>query len=274
MTEISDVFADLKKRNEGALIGYITVGDPNISKTSRLIGALAQGGADIIELGIPFSDPIADGPTIQSAVLRSLTNGCRPLDAFQIAREVREKYPIPLVAMTYYNPVFRFGLEKFLKSASKAGISGLIVPDLPVEESQTYKNECTAKNIDTIFLASPSTDEKRLKTIATQTSGYLYLISLFGVTGVRNSVAPEAINLVRQCKAWLSNSLPFAVGFGISKPQHVTSMINAGADGVIVGSAFVRIVEKDGHNLSRATTRIRKLAHSLKQATHKTRMRR
>jgi tryptophan synthase alpha chain len=267
MTEISDMFADLKAKNEGALIGYITVGDPNLAKSSRLVMALAEGGADLIELGIPFSDPIADGPTIQAAVMRSLSNGCKPLDAIGIAQEVRENYDIPLVAMTYYNPIFRIGLEKFLRPARKAGISGLIVPDLPVEESYTYRDKCRANDLDTIFLASPSTDEKRLKMIAAQTSGYLYLISLYGVTGVRNNIAPEALGLVRQCRMWLANSLPFAAGFGISKPQHVSRIIHAGADGVIVGSAFVKIIEKDGHDLGSASRRLRRLAQTLKRAT-------
>ena len=267
MTEISEMFADLKTKNEGALIGYVTVGDPNLTKSSRLIMALAEGGADLMELGIPFSDPIADGPTIQGAVVRSLSNGCKPLDVIEIAQEVHENHDIPLVVMTYYNPIFRIGLEKFLQPARKAGISGLIVPDLPVEESQTYRDKCRANDLDTIFLASPSTDERRLKMIAAQTSGYLYLISLYGVTGVRSNIAPEALSLVRQCKMWLANSLPFAAGFGISKPQHVSRIIRAGADGVIVGSAFVRIIETDGHNLGSASRRLRRLAQSLKRAT-------
>ncbi|MGA3296467.1 MAG: tryptophan synthase subunit alpha [Candidatus Bathyarchaeia archaeon] len=269
MTEISDTFADLKSKNEGALIAYVTAGDPNLTKSSLIVEALVKGGADIVELGIPFSDPIADGPTIQNAVLRSLANGCRPLDVIRIAQKVRENYEIPLVAMTYYNPIFRIGLRKFLHFAQGAGISGMIVPDLPIEESYTYKKECRANDVDTIFLASPSTDETRLKQIAAQTSGYLYLISLYGVTGARNKVAPEVLTLVRQCKTWLADSLhlPFAAGFGISKPEHVNRIIHAGADGVIVGSAFVNIIEKEGHNLPQATKRLTRLAHSLKRAT-------
>ncbi|MGA2783270.1 MAG: tryptophan synthase subunit alpha [Candidatus Bathyarchaeia archaeon] len=271
MTEISDTFADLKSRREGALIPYLTVGDPNVTKSSFLVQALVDGGADIVELGIPFSDPIADGPTIQNAVSRSLAKGCRPLDVIKIAQKVREKYEIPLVAMTYYNPIFRIGLRKFLQLAQRAGISGLIVPDLPIEEAHTYRKECRENGLDTIFLASPSTDESRLKQIAALTSGYLYLISLYGVTGARNKVAPEVLNLVQQCKTWLADMhLPFAAGFGISKPEHVNRIIHAGADGVIVGSAFVNIIEKEGRNLPQAAKRLTRLAHSLKRATRST----
>lgn len=267
MTEISDTFADLKSKNERALIAYITVGDPHVTESPRLIGALAEGGVDIVELGIPFSDPVADGPTIQNAVSRSLANGCRPMDVIKIAQEVHERYEIPLVAMTYYNPILRIGLTRFLQRARGVGISGLIIPDLPVEESDTYKKECLVNDFDTIFLASPSTDEKRLKQIIAQTSGYLYLISLYGVTGTRKKVSPEVLDLVHRYGSWLSNRLPFAVGFGISKPEHVSRIIHAGADGVIVGSAFVNIIEEERRNLPQAAKRLTKLAYALKRAT-------
>lgn len=269
MTQISDTFADLKRRKEGALIAYITVGDPRVDNTPRLVEALADGGADIVELGIPFSDPIADGPTIQNAVSRSLANGCRPLDVIKIARKIHENNETPLVAMTYYNPILRIGLKKFMQLSRAAGISGLIVPDLPIEESDTYRSECLSNDLDSIFLAAPSTGEDRVKQIAAQTTGYLYLISLYGVTGTRTKVAPEALRLVQHCKSWIPESmnLPFAVGFGISKPEHVKSIIHAGADGVIVGSAFVNIIEKEVCNLSRSVKRLTTLARSLKKAT-------
>ena len=143
MTEISDTFQGLKNR-EAALIAYVTVGDPHVNKTPGLVNALVQGGVDIVELGIPFSDPIADGPTIQNAVSRSLTGGCKPSDVFEVASTIRERNKIPIVAMTYYNPVFRIGLSRFLKQAKKAGISGLIIPDLPIEESKSYRRECAS----------------------------------------------------------------------------------------------------------------------------------
>ena len=177
MTRISETFDQLKEKGEGALIAYMTVGYPTPKQTPRLITALIEGGADIVELGVPFSDPIADGPTIQNAVMHSLASGSRPLDALEIARTVHEKDDTPLVLMSYFNPIYRIGLQKFLSLAKNSGISGTIVPDLPVEESEDYKKECVAAGIDTIFLASPSTHPDRLEQILAQTSGYLYLIS-------------------------------------------------------------------------------------------------
>lgn len=266
MTEISDTFQDLKS-NETALIAYVTVGDPLVTKTAELAGALVEGGVDIIELGIPFSDPIADGPTIQNAVLRSLKGGCRPLDVFHVANTIREQYNIPLVAMTYYNPVFRIGLQRFLKLGRKAGLSGLIIPDLPLEESDDYRKECTSYGMDTIYLAAPSTEEARLKKIATASSGYLYLVSLYGVTGARNMLSDDAVQLIKRCDNLLRDTIPFAVGFGISRAEQVKRIARAGADGVIVGSAFVNIIGENAHNTRLASQKLGKLARRLKRAT-------
>jgi len=267
MSTIAETFTELNERKQAALIAYITIGDPSLKHTPRLISALIDGGADIVELGIPFSDPIADGPTIQAAVNRSLANGTKPLDALHIARLVHEKYDTPLVLMTYYNPIFRIGLHKFLTSAGKSGISGIIVPDLPVEESADYKKECLAASLDTIFLASPSTEPERLKAIISQTSGYLYLISLYGVTGVRQSLSNSAVELVKKYRAVIQGTIPLAVGFGISRPEHVKRLVLAGADAVIVGSAFVRIVGANSRNLAEGSAKLRRLARTLKSAT-------
>jgi tryptophan synthase alpha chain len=271
MSAISNTFKDLEERNEAALIAYITVGDPAPKNTPRLVSALIEGGADIVELGIPFSDPIADGPTIQAAVKRSLMSGTRPVDALHIARAISDKYDTPLVLMTYYNPIFRLGLNKFLAPARKSGISGIIVPDLPIEESSDYKKECVAASLDTIFLASPSTDEQRLKEIISQTTGYLYLISLYGVTGVRRVLPDAALSLVRKYSIALRETLPLAVGFGISQQNHVRNLVRAGADAVIVGSAFVKIIGENTRNVSRASTKLSRLARNLKKATKKAR---
>jgi tryptophan synthase alpha chain len=267
MTNISKKFEELRKREEGALIAYVTVGDPNAKETPRLVGALIDGGADIIELGIAFSDPIADGPTIQSAVGRSLASGTRPLDAFKIAQTINDQYNTPLVLMTYYNPVFRFGLSKFLQLANDSKISGLIVPDLPVEEAAEYRKECLAADVDTIFLAAPSTNPNRLKQILAQTSGYLYLISLYGVTGARSTIPDSAINLVKNCHALVAGSIPLAVGFGISTPEQVQRLMQAGADGVIVGSAFVKLIAENSRNVDSAVTKLKDLARQLKTGT-------
>ncbi len=267
MTRISETFTQLRDRGEGALIAYITVGDPHPNKTPRLISALIDGGADVIELGIPFSDPIADGPTIQNAVSRSLASGARPLDALNIARTIHERYDTPLVLMTYYNPIYRIGLSKFLGLAKDSGISGIVVPDLPVEESEDYKKVCVAAGIDTIFPASPSTTPERLEQILAKTSGYLYLISLYGVTGLRAAVADSALALIRKYNELISGSVPLAVGFGISKPEHVRQIIGAGADGAIVGSAFVSLIGKYSRNVTLAAKKLKNLAQTLKTAT-------
>ena len=267
MTPISETFSQLKQRSEGALIAYLTIGYPRPKTTTRLVGALIDGGADIIELGIPFSDPIADGPTIQNAVTRSLECGTRPLYALDVAKSIQDNYETPLVLMTYYNPIFRIGLSKFLHLANKSGISGLIVPDLPVEESEEYKKECVSAKIDTIFLASPSTSPSRLKGILAQTSGYLYLISLYGVTGVRPTLPQNAITLIKKYSDTIAGSVPLAVGFGISKPEHVKEIIHAGADAAIVGSAFVKTIETNSKSIPRAVSRLKRLAGAMKKAT-------
>jgi len=267
MTEISDSFEAVRKKDQGALVAYITVGDPQPKKTFRLVDALIQGGADIVELGIPFSDPIADGPTIQRAMTRSLASGCRPVDVIALAETIRQGHSTPLVVMTSYNPIYRIGLPKFLHAARRAGISGMIVPDLPIEESEDYKNECLASNVDTIFLATPSTSQDRLKQILNLTSGFLYLVSLYGVTGARKVLAKSTLRMIHQYSDVVPESVPLAVGFGISKAAHVKQIMSAGADGVIVGSAFVNIVEKNVTNLSRAERKLKSLAKTLKQAT-------
>jgi tryptophan synthase alpha chain len=270
MSPISKTFTELKEQNQAALIAYITMGDPTLENTPRLASALIEGGADIVELGIPFSDPIADGPTIQAAVQRSLMNGARPSDAFHVAREIKDKHDTPLVLMTYYNPILRYGSSKFLTATRRSGISGIIVPDLPVEESADYKKTCVSSSIDTIFLASPSTEQQRLKEIISQTTGYLYLISLYGVTGVRRNLPASTLRLVEKYVAAVGGSVPLAVGFGISQPKHVRDLVHAGADGVIVGSAFVKIVEENSRNVARASAQLSRLARSLKKAAVRT----
>lgn len=267
MSRITETFSELGHENEAALIAYLTVGYPRPSYTQRLVEALIKGGADIVELGIPFSDPIADGPTIQKAVTTSLANGARPLDALEAATQVHEMYDTPLVLMTYFNPIYRIGLPTFLTRAKKAGISGLIVPDLPVEESEEYRKECLGAGMDTIFLASPSTQPDRLKRILSQTSGYLYLISLYGVTGIRSTISAPALNLVKQYATILKGTVPLAVGFGISKPDHVKQIIRTGADGAIVGSAFIQTIARSPGSFSQKTRRLERLVRAMKNAT-------
>jgi tryptophan synthase alpha chain len=257
----------LRERNEGGLIAYVTAGDPEPSLTPDIVEALVAGGADIIELGIPFSDPIADGPTIQAATLRALRSGMTPEKVLQIVGDIKSRVKVPLVILTYYNPIFKMGLKKFFKSASSSGVDGVIVADLPIEEASDYKEMAEDHEVDTIFLASPSTSDDRLRRILEFTSGFLYLVSLFGVTGARDKIQDLTIGLVRRtARVALAYGIPLAVGFGISKPEHVEALIRSGADAAIVGSGFVKIIEK--HRCTeRLLSEIETYASKLKEAT-------
>jgi tryptophan synthase alpha chain len=266
MTAITETFQKLKSRGEAALIGYVTAGDPEPQYTPRIAEALIKGGVDILELGLPFSDPIADGPTIQAASVRALTTGTTPRKVLEIAREIRQAHDVPIVIMTYYNPVFRMGLDKFFRLAKNCMVDGVIVPDLPVEEATDYKQAASACGVDTIFLAAPSTSTQRLRKIVECTSGFLYLVSHFGVTGAKAAVEESTIRLIKKVLPYTSGHVPLAVGFGVSKPEHAQCIIKAGADGVIVGSAFVNIVQKNQGNMSKMLGELGEMAHKLKAA--------
>jgi len=267
MSAITKVFEKLKIKKEGALIGYITAGDPTPTSTPLIAEALIEGGVDILELGLPFSDPIADGPTIQAASLRALNAGTKPKMVLELAREIKRKHDVPIVIMTYYNPVFRLGLEKFFSLAKDCLVDGLIVPDLPVEEAGDYRKAAGACGVDTIFLAAPSTSTERLRRIVACSSGFLYLVSHFGVTGEQEQLEDSTIHLIERVLPYTAGRVPLAVGFGISKPAHVRSIVEAGADAVIVGSAFVKVVQKNVGNIDRTVAEIRGVAQQLKAAT-------
>jgi tryptophan synthase alpha chain len=267
MSEIEKVFRKLKTQGNGALIGYVTGGDPEPKCTSLIAEALINGGVDILELGIPFSDPIADGPTIQAASVRALKAGTTPTMVLGMAREIRRKHSVPVVILTYYNPVFRMGLEKFFRLAKNCMVDGLVVPDLPVEEAEDYKKAAETYGIDTIFLAAPSTSTQRLCKIVRCTSGFLYLVSHFGVTGEKATVEASTIQLIKRVLPYTRGRVPLAVGFGVSKPEHARCIIENGADGVIVGSAFVSVIQRNQKNASRMLEEIEETARKLKAAT-------
>ena len=185
MSNIGKVFQKLKAQGEGALIAYITAGDPQLMLTPKIAQALIKGGADILELGLPFSDPIADGPTIQAASIRALNAGTTPQAVLEMAREIKKNNSTPVVIMTYYNSIFKMGLEKFFSLAKDCLVDGVIVPDLPMEEAHDYRKAAAKSGIDTIFLAAPSTTNERLQRIVECSSGFLYLVSHFGVTGTK-----------------------------------------------------------------------------------------
>ena len=217
-------------------------------------------------MGLPFSDPIADGPTIQAASLRALNAGTTPMKVLEIAKEIKSQHDIPILVMTYYNPVFHLGLDKFLASAKDHGVDGFIVPDLPVEEADDYRKAAMEHSLDTVFLASPATSNERLTKIVDASSGFLYLVSRFGVTGAQSDLADSTMQLIKRIQPFTAGKIPLAVGFGISKPEHVKRVIGAGADAAIVGSAFINIIQKNSPNMLKE---LQTTAQALKTATRK-----
>ncbi|MBE3116972.1 tryptophan synthase subunit alpha, partial [Candidatus Bathyarchaeota archaeon] len=212
MNCINQVFQKNKAQGNGLLIGYIMAGDPEPKLTPKIADALIDGGVDILELGLPFSDPIADGPTIQAASVRALEAGTTPMKVLEIAKEIKSKHDIPIVVMTYYNPVFRLGLDNFLGSAKDCMVDGVIVPDLPVEEADDYKKAANKFGLDTIFLAAPSTSNGRLSKIVDFSSGFLYLVSHFGVTGAKTTVEDSTVELIKRVLPFTAGKIPLAVG--------------------------------------------------------------
>jgi tryptophan synthase alpha chain len=267
MSAILAAFEKAKAQGKGALIGYLTAGDPKPELTLQIADALIKGGVDILELGLPFSDPIADGPTIQAASVRALAAGTTPVKVLEIARQVRRSHDVPVVIMTYYNPVFKMGLKKFCSLAKESLVDGIIVPDLPVEEADDYRKAAAQAGLDTIFFAAPSTTNERLEKIVAASSGFLYLVSHFGVTGTQTAIADSTLNLVKRVLPFTAGKVPLAVGFGVSKPEYVARLIGAGADGVIVGSAFINIIQRNKGNVSAGLGELQSAAMKLKAAT-------
>ncbi|MBN2109646.1 MAG: tryptophan synthase subunit alpha [Methanosarcinaceae archaeon] len=253
---IADKFTELEKKKEKALIAYVCAGDPSPGATREIVQALVKGGADIVELGLPFSDPVADGPTIQAASTRALEAGMNPDIYFEMAASIKEN--VPLVCMTYYNLIYKRGTERFARDCAHSGITGIIVPDLPAEESGELHEACRKNGIDLIFLITPVTTGSRMKNILERTSGFVYIVSRLGVTGERVDVAGSTKKILGR----VHTKVPKAVGFGISNKEQAAEVIKAGADAVIVGSAFVNIIAS-GDSINE---RIEELASGLKES--------
>jgi tryptophan synthase alpha chain len=240
MTRIENCFEQLKSAKRHAFIPFITAGDPSRDITRDLIFGLEKAGADIIELGVPFSDPIADGPVIQRATERALEQRMTLRKVLELAAEVRQQSQIPLVLFSYYNPIFRYGLKKLAHDAADAGFDGVLATDLTVEESDEYRTVMTAAKLNTIFLAAPTSSPERLKLIARASTGFLYAVSRTGVTGESQKLSGELQGFLKELRRHTQS--PIAVGFGISQPDHVKAVWEA-ADAAIVGSAIVREIE-------------------------------
>ncbi len=246
-TRIAALFARLKREGRKGLIAYITAGDPSPDRTPALVEALERGGADLIELGVPFSDPIADGPVIQHAGHRALEAGTTVRKVLEIAAEIRTRSEIPLLLFTYLNPVMRYGLEKLSRDAKAAGIDGCLLTDASVEEAGSYVHVMRAAGLDTVFLAAPTSTPRRLRLVAEYSTGFVYLVSRTGVTGERDSVSNSVAPLVKAMRE--VTNLPLAVGFGVSTPEHV-AQIGKQAEAVVVGSAIMRLIERNAGNAS------------------------
>jgi tryptophan synthase alpha chain len=240
-TRISKRFAELRASGELGIVAYITAGDPSLDATLKFVLALAEAGVDVIELGVPFSDPLADGPTIQRASERALKSGATLAGILNLVRRIRESSQVPLVLFSYYNPILQMGLERFALAAAASGADGVLATDLTPEESADYRRILSAHHLDTIFLGAPTSTDERLAKIAACSSGFLYLISRTGVTGAKDALPDDLPSLLRRARA--VTHLPIAVGFGISLPGHV-SVLGGLADAAVIGSALVSEIEK------------------------------
>jgi tryptophan synthase alpha chain len=264
-TRISKRFAELREAGELGIVAYITAGDPTLDATLRHVLGLAEAGADVIELGVPFSDPLADGPTIQRASERALKSGTTLHGVLDLVRRIRQSSQVPLVLFSYFNPILQFGLEKFAAAAAEAGADGVLVTDLTPEESEDYRRILKARGLDTIFLAAPTSTDERLQRIAACSSGFLYLISRTGVTGAKDALPDDLPALLRRARRF--TQLPIAVGFGISLPGHV-SVLGGLADAAVVGSALVSEIAK-ATSVDAACAALRDRVHALKDAARR-----
>src|SRR6202023_2279373 len=243
-SRIARRFAELRRNGEMGLVAYLTAGDPTLAATEQFVLALANAGADVIELGVPFSDPVADGPVIQRASERALRGGTTLAGVLSLVKSLRAKTEVPLVLFSYFNPVLQMGLEKFAGAAKAAGADGVLITDVTPEEGQEYRSAMQSRGLDTIFLAAPTSTDERLALIAKSSSGFLYLISRTGVTGAKDQLAEELPSLARRVRR--VTELPIAIGFGISQPGHV-SLLGGLADAAVVGSALVGEIERAGN---------------------------
>lgn len=243
MGRIADGFTNLKREGKKGFIPFITAGDPDLATTEKLLVTLAQSGATLIELGVPFSDPMADGPVIQRASERALKNDFGLLEILDLVAGARKRIDTPIILFSYYNPLFQFGLKRLAEAAKNAGLDGVLVTDLSPEESDEFERELRACDLDMIFLVAPTSTDERLKLIAERASGFIYAVSRAGVTGTRETVSAEAEKLVNRLRQF--STLPVAVGFGISNAKQVAD-VHRYADAVVVGSAIVAEMERLG----------------------------
>jgi tryptophan synthase alpha chain len=238
MTSVSQCFESLRDRGQCALIPFITAGDPDLATTAEALRILDRSGADLIELGVPYSDPLADGPVIQAAATRALQRGTRLEAVLDMVRQVSPELRAPIVLFAYYNPILNQGIENFLKQIADVGVKGLVVPDLPLEESETLIQTAAKLGVEVVLLVAPTSPKERIEAIAQQAQGFIYLVSVTGVTGIRTQMEDRAQDILMDLRTITDK--PIGIGFGISQPEHAKQVMDWGADAVIVGSAFVK----------------------------------
>lgn len=263
MKTYKEVFNNLKSRKQGALVPFIVIGDPDYRTSLEIAKKIVDSGADILELGIPFSDPIADGPTIQEADIRALKSGMNTDKVFEFISELRKHTNIPIGILCYYNLIYQYGLSKFYSKASKSGINSVLIADAPLEELTDSLKEVAKKKLDTVLMISPLTSDQRIKQIASKVTGFIYAVSRLGVTGASTDLHSSTLELVKRIKKY--SDKPLCVGFGISKPEHVKAVIDAGADGAIVGSAIVDVIGKNISHKKKLVEDVREFVKALKK---------
>lgn len=262
-----EMFKRVEAKNEGAFVPFVVAGDPDFDTSLEIVKTLVENGADALEIGFAFSDPIADGPTVQDADVRALDSGMTTDKGFEFIRRIREFTSIPIGLLVYYNLIYKRGIDLFYKQAQNNGLNAILSADLPPEEASDAVKAAKTYGVDQIFLAAQTTTNERLKTISEFSSGFTYLVSVMGVTGARSEVKTSTVDLIKRVRA--HNDLPLMVGFGISQPSHVSEVIKAGAEGAIVGSAIIDIIAQNLDQKEKMLQEIGDYALQLKEATKK-----
>jgi tryptophan synthase alpha chain len=264
MKTYKQLFSELDR---AALIPFFVIGDPDFDTSLAIVKTAIDAGADILELGIPFSDPIADGPTIQKADIRARNSGMNVAKALEFVRKVKDYKDIPIGLLMYYNLIYQYGMEKFFNDFHKAGVNSVLVADLSIDDADEIIGPAASAGLDTVFMVTPNTDTERMKRIASKTTGFIYTVSLLGVTGSRERLSDMVEGLVRKLKK--VTAVPICVGFGISKPEHAVEVAKAGADGVIIGSKIVQLIEENLKNKQRCLSEISKFVSEVRKSLEK-----
>lgn len=267
MKTYKQVFENLKKKNEGALVAFTVIGDPNYKSSLEIAKALVDAGADMLELGLPFSDPMADGKSIQAADARALSKGMNTDKVFEFLKDLRKYTDAPVGLLSYYNLIYQRGIEKFYRDCKEAEVNSVLIADVAFEERHPIIAPARKHNIDTIFMITQLTNDGRIQKISEESNGFIYLVSRLGVTGARKNIQEPTFNLIRRVRNFTDK--PLCVGFGISKPSHAKEVINAGADGAIMGSAIVDLIEKNLGNKRKMLEEISGFISNIKRATLK-----